>query len=182
MNHYAKVATGFDLCTPFGLQAFDLQLTFGGKIWQIKKKQGCGFKQISDNFSTSYQSLSKGDILKTVKANFQPDKSDIGIAIKFNQKLLLTENVKMRGAEADRREYGGFKPLVDAISGNIRTPAQTFSQTLGDKCRKTAERAIARHSALLRQAFQIGLSAADRIWRDISQHTCNADSHRSRSC
>ncbi len=160
LNDYAKAATGFNLCSPFGLQAFDLQLSLGvGQIWQVKKKQGCGFREIVSNIETSSESLSQFDLFKNVRYNLQSDRSELGVSVRLQGRSLVNQFASLNSASQDRREFGGFKPVVDFISGRIQTPAQTFSTTLAETnaLKQELHANEVTFNAMAFNAFQIGI-------------------------
>lgn len=167
MNDYVRQATGLNICAPTAAQAFNLQLSLGiqQKIWP-QKALDCSFKQFTQNFDATAQSLSSSDALSMVRANMQPNQSDLGVALTIQQVALFKQSQAVNSQILNRQESQGLGLVTDMITGNIKTPAQEVAQTLGstNPVKLAQDNANQDISTLAGNAFSIGVEQLPAVF------------------
>ena len=131
MQNYVLMSQHFNICAPVGMQALNLQLSIGiqKKIWP-QKPLNCSFQQFLKNIDVSAQTLQNADLFSYVNSGLKISGSDLGASLTFQQQALINESTALNAAVLDRQEGGGLKLLGDAVTGNVKTPAEEVKNDL----------------------------------------------------
>mgnify|MGYP001591514643 FL=1 len=124
---------GVNLCVPKDPKlALNLKLgflkslpSFGVGSAPVSK---CSWDSISTNWET-FTGQSSADVLDNVGVMFSPGESSLAAAIEVNSVALKEINLRTYTAGIEQAVGDGFKPVVDKISGTLKTPASTVKKT-----------------------------------------------------
>ncbi len=124
---------GLDLCKPPDLkvQAYlqvSLRRIYDQNGGENGPQPNCSFQQLTSNWSNAqeqYREQGK-DIGQAFANSLRVNQGDFGIALGLAARVDRNVVAAQRGAQTDREEGGGFKPLTDLISGEVKTPAQVI--------------------------------------------------------
>ncbi len=151
---------GLNLCKPPNWQAVNLQLALSIPDLAIPLKRPtpkCPWSQLTHNWSTAAASLSNADALANIGATFQMGGNDLSYALSLHTPLLDAIAGKEQGAILDRLEGGGYKPVTDFVTGNIKTPSQTVRENFNQQLiYQPAANENYNRMAVIGNAFQLG--------------------------
>jgi hypothetical protein len=113
--------TGFeDICTP----DLDLKLKFSLALFKLKEpeKPKCTLSEMGKNWDTA---INDPNLLKNFSATFDTKQNDFGIFLDLNDKIAKKEQESREGEKNKKNveDIVGAKPVTEAISGNVITPA-----------------------------------------------------------
>lgn len=122
---------GLDLCKPPDLK---VQTYLQVSLRRIYDQNGagpqpnCSFQQLTSNWGNiqeQYKEQGK-DIGQAFANSLRVNQGDFGIALGLAARVDRNVTQAQAGAQTDRVEGNGFKPLTNLISGEIKTPAQVI--------------------------------------------------------
>jgi hypothetical protein len=124
---------GVNLCAPTTPRiALNLKLGFLASLPSFGVGHAptpkCTWDSISTNWDT-FTSQNTAQVLDNVGVMFSPGQSSLGAAIEVNNVALKEINVRKYTAGIEEAIGNGFKPVVDKISGKLKTPASTVKKT-----------------------------------------------------
>lgn len=122
---------GFNLCEPGGPDGPQLRLALALGIAQQYEPPTprCEWGRIAESWDTFVGSFESGEVLQRVSLSLSP--GETGIHALFQAPLRIREEIRRttENAERDREEGGGFRSVVDLVTGRQRTPAAVVRET-----------------------------------------------------
>jgi len=116
----------FGICAPINTQ-LDLRIKLG--IAQLYAPHpNCTFNQAWNSVLADKNNITSGKILSTVTLGFQMGASPLSIAMN-TQYAIVNKALKVAADDVNQRLTSPYKPLTDAISGNVKTPAKIMEDT-----------------------------------------------------
>lgn len=128
--NFSTDALGVNFCQiPDPNVAIFLTIGFKSLYGMGPPKSDCSWQTLSNNwtreaFEERYGPGGSRFLAETFSASLKVSDTDFGIALNTISKLDQISAQTKGGANSERLEGAGFKPLTDAITGNIRTPSQ----------------------------------------------------------
>nr|MBP7134055.1 hypothetical protein [Patescibacteria group bacterium] len=117
----------------------------------------CQLQQITQNYSNLYQTMTNGEVLRSVEAAFDSQVNELGTISTIYNRFLDNVQTSLQTASSDRREGQGFSSVTDLISGNIRTPASVINSATNDfLVKQPSANQTAIVGALLNNAMTLG--------------------------
>ena len=137
LNEFAK-PFGLGLCSTPDI-TFQPNLIIGmrsvydsraGKSGGPSASDGCSWQKMKDSWSAEafeekYGPGGSRDLINTLHNSVRFEDSDFGVALGLKAKVDRAVIYDNEGAYVERLEGDGFKPVTDALSGKIKTPAAT---------------------------------------------------------
>ncbi len=122
----------FNLCEP----NFDVTLKIGMGLnaERIREKPECTFTEMAKNWTSEYEkmkSLNEKDFLRKFQGMFDPNQSDLGIALTLQTGIAEDMNAAVEEAEANRKETEGFIDIT-GIDGLKKSAPGLAKLELGD--------------------------------------------------
>ena len=114
----------FNVCNP-SLPSLKRKIGLG--LAQIKRprRPDCSVTEMVKNWD---QAIQDPDFLPKFSEIFDPYRNDIGISFSIFEQYNAEKQAAITEGTKDREEGGGFKGIVDAISGIIKTPANLVKE------------------------------------------------------
>ena len=126
INTLSSKYLGFGICAPINTQ-LDLRIKLG--IAQLyAPRPNCTFNQAWKAVLADKNNITSGKILSTVTLSFQMGASPLSIAMN-TQYAVVNKALNAAALEVNQRLTSPYKPLTDAISGNVKTPATIMENT-----------------------------------------------------
>ena len=126
LNTLSQKYLGFGICTPLNTQ-LDLRIKLGiARLYA--PKPNCTFNQAYNAAIQDKNNISSGKFLSAIKLNFEMGSSPLSIAIN-TQYAVVNKSLAAAALAVNARLTSPYKPLTDAISGNVKTPANIIEQT-----------------------------------------------------
>ena len=118
---------GFDLCRPPDLGAI-LRIQLGIARRFQPPTPRCSWNELSQNWDAFVSSVTSGEVLEGLANSFRPGESGLEVAFQLGARSHEWNLRRQLEAAEDRREGGGYKPVLDIISGSIVTPSQAVRE------------------------------------------------------
>ncbi len=118
---------GFDLCRPPSLSSImGIQLGIAQRFQRPTPR--CSWNDLSSNWDAFLSSATGDEVLGGLSNLFRPGQSGLEVAFTLGSRSHELSLRREMEAREDRKEGNGFRPVTDAISGRITTPAQAVRQ------------------------------------------------------
>ena len=124
----SDVFGGFNVCTPTGPNAPQVKLIIGLTAFnEVNPKQPrCTLSQLVANWDKAINDpTERKNFLKNFKVALDPRQHDLGVALNVQQKLVQGTALKQSLTQAELTANQFFKPVTDAVTGFIKTPAKS---------------------------------------------------------
>jgi len=161
--------TEFDICAPsldgFGL---NLAITLGIKQAYQPTAPKCSFRDLNKNWEAftattieAAQNTLRNPsrvILNQIAIGFDPSQNELGASIAITQKTHAKAGLSKQLNFLDQINSAGFKPLLDLITGDIKTPSGSIKNVLDDAVLGPEEERIDYLKDSVLSAANLGLS------------------------
>ncbi len=128
---------GLNLCKPPNFP--ELALEFALSIPEIavpgipRPTPRCPWNQFRDNWKEAASSMSNVETLGNIRGTFTTGGNDIAFGIGAHMALFDAIAEHREAGILERLEGGGFKPVEDYVTGNIKTPASVVEANLNQQ-------------------------------------------------
>ncbi|MFA5133898.1 MAG: hypothetical protein WC459_03810 [Patescibacteria group bacterium] len=120
---------GFSVCSPNINVLGKIKLGMLNKVGSVPiDEPDCSWKTMMDNWDQFIDKFETGEVLKNVGIAFEPGKSDLGLALELNGRVLVGVDATVKLAETEKSKNGVWENIKDITSGKITTPAQVIEK------------------------------------------------------
>ena len=158
MDKFTQTELGFSFCQPIDL---NLKISLALSVGAIPlPKADCTFTKIVGSFEKTYHNMTSAAVALNLKNMLKRGNNEFDMNIGFHQAFLESINTKITGQLLNRQEAGGLKPILDSISGRVKTPSQVAKDTLTEtnSTRLLIENGRQNTTQMAYAAFQAGLT------------------------
>lgn len=126
VNALTTKYAGFGVCAPINT-SIDLKIKLGiARLYA--PKPNCTFNQAYNAAVATGKNITSGKFLSAVTLNFEMGSSPLSVALN-TQYAVVNKSIKSATDSINQRLTSPYKPLTDAISGNVKTPANIIEET-----------------------------------------------------